>query len=170
VTDRSVVCLGARLCEVMCKQCLVEALPARQRTTLDSGSYFLNFKHCAQCLERGQKLLETKRTLTTEDENEEYSETITYAHECQCGHVIASHEYTFTVVGFVQEHSMLCTLCGKGECTQRMTVDRRADVQQRSGAVDEEGPVVNLVQAFSHIPMVPNNIHPEGQHDLDEWQ
>uniref|UniRef100_A0A3P8TKL0 Protein Churchill n=1 Tax=Amphiprion percula TaxID=161767 RepID=A0A3P8TKL0_AMPPE len=32
-----------------------------------------------------------------------------------CDHVIARHEYTFSVVDEYQEYTMLCMLCGKAE-------------------------------------------------------
>uniref|UniRef100_A0A3Q2Q0D5 Protein Churchill n=1 Tax=Fundulus heteroclitus TaxID=8078 RepID=A0A3Q2Q0D5_FUNHE len=32
-----------------------------------------------------------------------------------CDHVVARHEYTFSVVDEYQEYTMLCMLCGKAE-------------------------------------------------------
>ncbi|TRY57075.1 hypothetical protein DNTS_023965, partial [Danionella cerebrum] len=71
-----------------------------------NGSYLMNFLGCANCHQRDFVLISDK-TVTNEDEEE----IVTYLHMCQnCDHVIARHEYTFTV-----EYTMLCMLCGKAE-------------------------------------------------------
>jgi len=33
----------------MCKDCIRTLEPERDKTTLNNGSYFLNYKGCAQC-------------------------------------------------------------------------------------------------------------------------
>ena len=46
------------------------------------------------------------------------NERITYEHVCSnCSHVIAEHEYNFSVVDMEQEYEMNCLLCGVGEDT-----------------------------------------------------
>ncbi|XP_017589235.1 PREDICTED: protein farnesyltransferase subunit beta [Corvus brachyrhynchos] len=43
-------------------------------------------------------------------------EIVTYDHLCKnCHHLIARHEYTFSVVDDYQEYTMLCLLCGRAE-------------------------------------------------------
>jgi hypothetical protein len=69
---------------------------------------------------------------------EEDEETITYKHVCEvCGHLIAVHEYTFSVDDmyqvwgvvtkyltlYPQEYSMNCTLCGYGNATVSILPD-----------------------------------------------
>uniref|UniRef100_A0A3Q2Q1Z3 Protein Churchill n=1 Tax=Fundulus heteroclitus TaxID=8078 RepID=A0A3Q2Q1Z3_FUNHE len=40
----------------------------------------------------------------------------TFSNVCKnCDHVVARHEYTFSVVDEYQEYTMLCMLCGKAE-------------------------------------------------------
>jgi len=106
----------------MCVGCLREAFPERERSTLERGSFMLNFAGCKQCGARDDFLVEQKRRREeTEDETEQsFEETIEYEHCCKrCGHVVAQHMYEFRVVqlGTVQEFSMSCALCGKGEHT-----------------------------------------------------
>uniref|UniRef100_A0AAR2LTZ2 Protein Churchill n=1 Tax=Pygocentrus nattereri TaxID=42514 RepID=A0AAR2LTZ2_PYGNA len=80
-------------------------------TCLDNGSYLMNFLGCANCQQRDFVLISNK-TMVDEDEEE----IVTYLHKCKnCDHVIARHEYTFTVVDDYQEYTMLCMLCGKAE-------------------------------------------------------
>ncbi|XP_016384815.1 protein Churchill-like isoform X1 [Sinocyclocheilus rhinocerous] len=80
-------------------------------TCLENGSYLMNFLGCANCHQRDFVLI-SDRTMVNEDEEE----IITYLHMCKnCDHVIARHEYTFTVVDDYQEYTMLCMLCGKAE-------------------------------------------------------
>ncbi|ROI33803.1 Protein Churchill [Anabarilius grahami] len=80
-------------------------------TCLENGSYLMNFLGCANCHQRDFVLI-GDRTMVNEDEEE----IVTYLHMCKnCDHVIARHEYTFTVVDDYQEYTMLCMLCGKAE-------------------------------------------------------
>lgn len=49
---------------------------------------------------------------------EDGEEIVTYDHLCKnCHHVIARHEYTFSIMDEFQEYTMLCLLCGKAEDT-----------------------------------------------------
>ncbi|MCI4389706.1 hypothetical protein PGIGA_G00101570 [Pangasianodon gigas] len=85
--------------------------PEAGNTCLDNGSYLMNFLGCANCQQRDFVLISNK-TLVDEDEEE----IVTYLHKCKnCDHVIARHEYTFSVVDDYQEYTMLCMLCGKAE-------------------------------------------------------
>ena len=137
----------------MCRQCLVEAPPQRQTTTHDGGFYYANFRCCAQCATTSQQPpRETNRRETTEEENDEYIETVVFEHVCVgCNHVIAAHEYSLTIHGDIQEHAMVCALCGKGEYTQHMSVNRNPQAQERPQPTPA---VVNLAQALAHLPVV----------------
>ncbi|MGH0128282.1 UNVERIFIED_CONTAM: hypothetical protein FKN15_027823 [Acipenser sinensis] len=90
--------------------------PQRQKrgnTCLENGSFLLNYVGCAKCNHRDFMLINNK---TTEEEDGE--EIVTYDHVCKnCHHIIARHEYTFSVVDDYQEYTMLCMLCGKAEDT-----------------------------------------------------
>ncbi|XP_025047795.1 protein Churchill [Alligator sinensis] len=71
----------------------------------------LNFGACAECNKRDFVLIANRAT-----EEEDGEEIITYDHMCEnCHHVIARHEYTFSVVDDYQEYTMLCLLCGRAE-------------------------------------------------------
>ncbi|KAI4880537.1 protein Churchill [Hoplias malabaricus] len=95
----------------MCTGCVQKEYPDRGNTCLDNGSYLMNFLGCANCQQRDFVLISNK-TMVDEDEEE----IVTYLHKCKnCDHVIARHEYTFTVVDDYQEYTMLCMLCGKAE-------------------------------------------------------
>ncbi|KAM4853431.1 protein Churchill isoform 2-T2 [Thomomys bottae] len=70
-------------------------------------------KGCAVCSKRDFMLI-TNKSLKEEDGEE----IITYDHLCKnCHHVIARHEYTFSIMDEFQEYTMLCLLCGKAEDT-----------------------------------------------------
>ncbi|XP_041070839.1 protein Churchill isoform X1 [Carcharodon carcharias] len=80
-------------------------------TCLENGSFLLNYVGCAECSKRDFVLIANR---TQDDDDGE--ELVTYDHVCQnCHHIIAQHEYTFTVVDDYQEYTMLCMLCGKAE-------------------------------------------------------
>ena len=107
----------------MCKQCLRDAFPARHRTTLEGGSYILNFAGCHACGKRTDFLSEKSRIReevedADEDDPHSYEETIEFDHCCaSCNHVVAKHFYEFRIwrEGLVQRFSMSCALCGSGE-------------------------------------------------------
>ncbi|XP_059353953.1 protein Churchill-like [Carassius carassius] len=95
----------------MCTGCVQKQYPDRGHTCLENGSYLMNFLACANCQQRDFVLI-SDRTMESEDDEE----LVTYLHMCKnCDHVIARHEYTFTVVDDYQEYTMLCMLCGKAE-------------------------------------------------------
>ncbi|XP_077176995.1 protein Churchill isoform X5 [Paroedura picta] len=69
----------------MCGGCVKTKYPSRGNTCLENGSYLLNYLGCTEYV-------------------------------CKtCHHVIARHEYSFSVVDDYQEYTMLCLLCGKAE-------------------------------------------------------
>ena len=66
---------------------------------------------CARCGRRDFVLLGNRAAGLHGDD-----EIITYDHLCKnCHHLIARHEYTFSVVDDYQEYTMLCLLCGRAE-------------------------------------------------------
>ncbi|CAL1586632.1 unnamed protein product [Knipowitschia caucasica] len=95
----------------MCNGCVHKQYPDRGSTCLEDGSYLLNYQGCVSCHHRDFVLITDRR-----HEDEAGEEVVTYQHVCKnCEHVIARHEYTFSVVDEYQEYSMLCLLCGKAE-------------------------------------------------------
>uniref|UniRef100_A0A671Q232 Protein Churchill n=1 Tax=Sinocyclocheilus anshuiensis TaxID=1608454 RepID=A0A671Q232_9TELE len=119
----------------MCTGCVQKQYPDRGHTCLENGSYLMNFLGCANCHQRDFVLI-SDRTMVNEDEEEivtylresrhisvcQYSVKFVISNACfssdmckNCDHVIARHEYTFTVVDDYQEYTMLCMLCGKAE-------------------------------------------------------
>ncbi|KAM8847542.1 protein Churchill [Synchiropus splendidus] len=95
----------------MCNGCVHKEYPDRGNTCLEDGSYLMNYLGCASCHQRDFVLISNK---STEDDDGE--EIVTYDHVCKtCDHVVARHEYTFSVVDEYQEYTMLCMLCGKAE-------------------------------------------------------
>mmetsp|Transcript_7796 Transcript_7796/g.14510 ORF Transcript_7796/g.14510 Transcript_7796/m.14510 type:complete len:177 (+) Transcript_7796:81-611(+) len=101
----------------MCKDCLREFRPDRGTMCLDKGQYILNLKGCAKCGARSPKIIERK-VEEEEDEDGDYTETITFTHICaQCSHEICQHYYTFEADNKCQEYLMECPLCGRGAQT-----------------------------------------------------
>uniref|UniRef100_A0A3B4HAE0 Protein Churchill n=2 Tax=Haplochromini TaxID=319058 RepID=A0A3B4HAE0_9CICH len=123
----------------MCNGCVQKEYPDRGNTCLENGSYLMNYLGCANCHHRDFVMISNKAT-----EDDDGEEIVTYDHVCKnCDHVIARHEYTFSVVDeyqassavvtkpveihtvdsvtlrvffcVVQEYTMLCMLCGKAE-------------------------------------------------------
>lgn len=98
----------------MCRHCLVNVCPQRNRTCLSNGSYLLNFKQCGNC---GK--FDTIKIINFTRTEEENDESVSYDHHCShCDHKIASHSFTFAVSNGYQEYSMDCMLCGFGEDRQ----------------------------------------------------
>uniref|UniRef100_A0A8C7Z636 Protein Churchill n=1 Tax=Oryzias sinensis TaxID=183150 RepID=A0A8C7Z636_9TELE len=94
----------------MCNGCVQKEYPDRGNTCLENGSYLMNYLGCANCHKRDFVLINNK---STEDDD---GEEIDHLYVCKnCDHVIARHEYTFSVVDEYQEYTMLCMLCGKAE-------------------------------------------------------
>lgn len=119
----------------MCEHCLIEPKPARLTFTSDSGHYTINYQSCAACQQRCALVQSAyKRHVQEEaasgDCEAEYTEDVQYVHECsQCQHVIATHQYCFSVLGSEQLHTMNCQLCGSGryECDVRHQTVRAAE-------------------------------------------
>ncbi|KAM9146848.1 protein Churchill isoform 1-T1 [Pangshura tecta] len=96
---------------VMCGGCVETEYPSRGNTCLENGSFLLNYVGCVECNKRDFVLIANRAT-----EEEDGEEIITYDHVCKnCHHMIARHEYTFSVVDDYQEYTMLCLLCGRAE-------------------------------------------------------
>ncbi|XP_036110873.1 protein Churchill isoform X1 [Molossus molossus] len=88
-------------------------ITAEGNICLENGSFLLNFTGCAVCGKRDFMLI-TNKSLKEEDGEE----IVTYDHLCKnCHHVVARHEYTFSIMDEFQEYTMLCLLCGKAEDT-----------------------------------------------------
>uniref|UniRef100_A0A8C6DQR2 Protein Churchill n=3 Tax=Laurasiatheria TaxID=314145 RepID=A0A8C6DQR2_MOSMO len=98
----------------MCVDCVEKEYPNRGNICLENGSFLLNFTGCAVCSKRDFMLI-TNKSLKEEDGEE----IVTYDPDlCKnCHHVIARHEYTFSIMDEFQEYTMLCLLCGKAEDT-----------------------------------------------------
>ncbi|XP_053922665.1 protein Churchill isoform X1 [Cuculus canorus] len=110
----------------MCGGCVGTEYPERGTTCLEGGSFLLNFVGCAQCGRRDFVLLSNRAAGLQDGE-----EIVTYDRAgrapagggglgfkdlCKnCHHLIARHEYTFSVVDDYQEYTMLCLLCGRAE-------------------------------------------------------
>ncbi|XP_062324253.1 protein Churchill isoform X1 [Osmerus eperlanus] len=78
----------------MCNGCVQKEYPDRGSICLENGSYLMNYLACANCHQRDFVLISNKST-----EEEDGEEIVTYDHVCKnCEHVIARHEYTFSVV------------------------------------------------------------------------
>ncbi|XP_014734311.1 PREDICTED: protein Churchill isoform X1 [Sturnus vulgaris] len=78
----------------MCGGCVGTEYPERGTTCLEGGSFLLNFVGCAQCGRRDFVLVSNRAEGLQGEE-----EIVTYDHLCKnCHHLIARHEYTFSVV------------------------------------------------------------------------
>ncbi|XP_053801026.1 protein Churchill isoform X1 [Vidua macroura] len=78
----------------MCGGCVGTEYPERGTTCLEGGSFLLNFVGCAQCGRRDFVLVSNRAEGLHGGE-----EIVTYDHLCKnCHHLIARHEYTFSVV------------------------------------------------------------------------
>lgn len=183
----------------MCKQCLREAFPERQRTTLDTGAYHLNFAGCSQCHQRGDFLKETNRRTEETEHNDEgldaeeddpdfmllqFEETIEYSHSCpSCNHIVAEHFYEFKLLkqnrSTVQEFTMSCSLCGKGQDTcLAVPLSKSSTVPQQltSNGTEEEGHIPQ--KAFASMMLSEDGLfsaklkQPSTSQDghEDEWQ
>uniref|UniRef100_A0A8C4LJV4 Protein Churchill n=2 Tax=Equus asinus TaxID=9793 RepID=A0A8C4LJV4_EQUAS len=81
-------------CVAMCGDCVEKEYPNRGTICLENGSFLLNFTGCAVCNKRDFMLI-TNKSLKEEDGEE----IVTYDHLCKnCHHVIARHEYTFSIM------------------------------------------------------------------------
>ncbi|XP_040082232.1 protein Churchill isoform X2 [Oryx dammah] len=79
----------------MCVDCVEKEYPNRGNICLENGSFLLNFTGCAVCSKRDFMLI-TNKSLKEEDGEE----IVTYDPDlCKnCHHVIARHEYTFSIM------------------------------------------------------------------------
>uniref|UniRef100_A0A674IX30 Protein Churchill n=1 Tax=Terrapene triunguis TaxID=2587831 RepID=A0A674IX30_9SAUR len=76
-------------------------------TCLENGSFLLNYVGCVECNKRDFVLIANRAT-----EEEDGEEIITYDHVCKnCHHMIARHEYTFSVV---DDYQVCCLTCCHG--------------------------------------------------------
>nr|XP_007985172.1 protein Churchill isoform X1 [Chlorocebus sabaeus] len=84
----------------MCGDCVEKEYPNRGNTCLENGSFLLNFTGCAVCSKRDFMLI-TNKSLKEEDGEE----IVTYDPDlCKnCHHVIARHEYTFSIMDEFQD-------------------------------------------------------------------
>ncbi|XP_006760153.1 PREDICTED: protein Churchill isoform X3 [Myotis davidii] len=83
----------------MCGDCVEKEYPNRGNICLENGSFLLNFTGCAVCGKRDFMLI-TNKSLKEEDGEE----IVTYDHLCQnCHHVVARHEYTFSIMDEFQD-------------------------------------------------------------------
>ncbi|XP_014401397.1 PREDICTED: protein Churchill isoform X1 [Myotis brandtii] len=84
----------------MCGDCVEKEYPNRGNICLENGSFLLNFTGCAVCGKRDFMLI-TNKSLKEEDGEE----IVTYDHLCQnCHHVVARHEYTFSIMDEFQDN------------------------------------------------------------------
>ena len=75
--------------------------------------------------------------------------------------------YTFSVVADTQTYSMFCTLCGKGEYVQNMSVHVRA--AHATPLAEVRVPLV-LAHMPVHAPPIANHTHADNDDDDDdEW-
>ncbi|XP_040333334.1 protein Churchill isoform X2 [Herpailurus yagouaroundi] len=85
----------------MCGGCVEKEYPNRGNICLENGSFLLNFTGCAVCNKRDFMLI-TNKSLKEEDGEE----IVTYDHLCKnCHHVVARHEYTFSIMDEFQGHA-----------------------------------------------------------------
>ncbi|XP_036699662.1 protein Churchill isoform X2 [Balaenoptera musculus] len=118
-------------CVAMCGDCVEKEYPNRGNICLENGSFLLNFIGCAVCSKRDFMLI-TNKSLKEEDGEE----IVTYDHLCKnCHHVIARHEYTFSIMDEFQGHedAVGCGWDNRAESQSRASsglgrVDRRQKV------------------------------------------
>lgn len=90
-------------------------------TCLEGGVYMFNYAGCHECKKKSFVDETEKHKEEEEDGNEE---SVSYKHVCrECGHVIAKHQYSFSVDEEYQEYTMECNLCGHGEATVSILPD-----------------------------------------------
>ena len=106
----------------MCLQCLKQDSPDRGRVCFDTGANMLNLLPCAHCgkLARPRNFAlepSSESDNSDSDETDLETEKKIFQHTCvYCGHIIATHMFTF-VIDYrrkIHKYSMYCKLCGKG--------------------------------------------------------
>ena len=133
----------------------------------------LNFAGCAACGQRSDFLDELKRTRTEEDDDETYEESIEFEHCCKsCNHLVAKHSYDFRIVqqGQVQEFSMSCALCGKGEDVSSSLPVEQVREQAHIDIVLEMPPSIVVFPSIlaSRLPIIPQPSE-KNDNDDDDW-
>lgn len=94
----------------MCKECVKEVFKDRERTCLETGTWWMNYKGCKECHSMSDLIVTEYKK-----EEDDTSEEITYKHVCKkCGHEVAEHSYSFAIEDDEQEYIMSCLLCGNG--------------------------------------------------------
>ncbi len=122
----------------MCVGCLLDQRPSRGTTALDDGCYTLNFKVCVSCGVRSQPRTAGRRE-TSEDEDGDLIEEITYNHTCaECGHIIAVHFFRETTAPHAVRYLMDCPLCGDG-ADEKVNRSAHLLVDSELPAVQSEG-------------------------------
>jgi len=105
----------------MCRNCVKEEFPHRERLCSEKGIYIINFIGCHNCNETNRApdslLVSEYSKKNVEDEEDDVSkEIISFNHSCaKCGHIIAKHIHEFWIEDGYQEYRMECMLCGIGE-------------------------------------------------------
>eukprot|EP00090_Calanus_glacialis_P036556 TRINITY_DN6247_c0_g1_i1.p1 TRINITY_DN6247_c0_g1~~TRINITY_DN6247_c0_g1_i1.p1 ORF type:complete len:123 (-),score=49.56 TRINITY_DN6247_c0_g1_i1:54-422(-) len=104
----------------MCKHCVRNPFPNRDRMCLESGAYMVNMSKCSNCSKNNLKVEQVPADMLEEDisddDTEEETETVTYNHVCaDCNHVVSRHKYKFWLEDGRQEYRMDCLLCGFAE-------------------------------------------------------
>ncbi|KAK2496425.1 hypothetical protein MC885_002093 [Smutsia gigantea] len=89
----------------MCGDCVEKEYPNRGNICLENGSFLLNFTGCAVCSKRDFMLITNKSY-----KEEDGEEIVTYDHLCKnCHHVVARHEYTFSIMDEFQQALLMRT-------------------------------------------------------------
>nr|KAF6483692.1 churchill domain containing 1 [Rousettus aegyptiacus] len=110
----------------MCGDCVEKEYPNRGNICLENGSFLLNFTGCAVCSKRDFMLI-TNKSLKEEDGEE----IVTYDHLCKnCHHVVARHEYTFSIMDEFQGKPRTTRRLGKRHCSSLRWVKSRVVVPQ----------------------------------------
>ncbi|XP_053080544.1 protein Churchill isoform X2 [Acinonyx jubatus] len=126
----------------MCGGCVEKEYPNRGNICLENGSFLLNFTGCAVCNKRDFMLI-TNKSLKEEDGEE----IVTYDHLCKnCHHVVARHEYTFSIMDEFQR-----------------------ETQHEWGRGRERGKhrIGSRLQALSHQPRARRGARTRGPRDRD---
>ena len=81
----------------MCKHCVRNPFPDRDRMCLESGAYMVNMSKCSNCSKNNLKVEQVPADMLEEDtsdsDTEEETETVTYNHVCgHCNHVVSRHK------------------------------------------------------------------------------
>merc|ERR1711872_793558 len=84
----------------MCKNCVRQPFPDRDRMCLESGAFMANMKNCSSCNKNNLKTetvpRETVEDDMRDDDDDLEAENVTYNHVCaECNHIISRHKYKF---------------------------------------------------------------------------